>query len=115
MNIKRIIREVINEIEQQKLTVDYFKQRIPFLRRNWHEIGYDKGIQIFTDQVNHPDAKIIHPDKGITHFKYFKTGVNFEYTRGKVSGNDNVAHNFKMTPITMFELYGDDKLFNRLS
>ena len=112
--IKTLLRENINEIQQTQLTVDYFKKRIPFLKNPWHEVDYDRGIQIFTDQINHPEAKTLDSDKNIITFKKFTVGVNFEYTRGKVSGNDNVLHNFKMTPVVQVQLNSDDELFKSI-
>lgn len=108
--IKTLLRENINEIEQTQLTVDYFKKRIPFLKNPWHEVDYDRGIQIFTDQINHPEAKTLDSDKNIITFKKFTVGVNFEYSRGKVSGNDNVLHTFTLNPIVRFEMNSDDML-----
>lgn len=112
--IKTLLREIINEVEQNKLTIQYFKKRIPFLRNTWHEVEYDNGIQIFTDQINHPEAKTLDSDKNIITFKKFTVGVNFEYTRGRVSGDDNVLHNFKMTPLVQAELNSDDELFKTI-
>jgi len=112
MKLIKIYESLLTEVKQDELVKDYFKKRIPFLKNNWHELDYDRGVQIFADQGNHSDAKTVDGDGNIITYKQFKTGVSFEYTRGKVSGNDNVSHNFKLKPFIMAEPNTNDELLN---
>ena len=102
--IKKLLREgLLNEINQNNLTIDYFKKRLPFLRNTRHEVQHSRGVQIHSKAQHHPDAKMVLKD-GITTFEYFVTGIIFEYTIGKVSGSDDVLHHFKLTPQVQFEM-----------
>lgn len=112
--IKILLRESLNEIEQSRLTVNYFKERVPFLRDSYQGVETDKVIQIHTTRKDHSDAMIHAPnaDQEFIKFKYFKTGVNFEYRKGLVSGNPNdIIHVFELIPMVIMEPISDNKVF----
>lgn len=108
---ENLLRENLEGISQQVLTPEYFKKRIPFLQKVQHEVEYENGVQIFTHQTSHSKVQIAHENLGIIKFKEFITGVNFEYTRSKVSGSNNVEHIFKLKPTLRMDIDSQDKTF----
>lgn len=112
--IKNLVRESLNNLSNEELTIVNFKNRIPFLKNTAHEVELPDRMQIFTEPIILNNIRHFIPNKGIINIEKLKAGAKFEYVKGKISGSENIEHIFKLVPYLRVKISDDDKLFSKV-